>query len=126
MLRKYITLLSHDIEENMHIDKIQQQQPVIVQDAYTRQKIVLQRILFQKPAMLIINIPFLSIDSESQQILKDFMEKYARSGGSVLYSSPNMHDFIDLCDRVITFANGNIIAEINNKELLSIRTIPQT
>lgn len=75
-----------------------------------RMKMELIASLIYKPSVLFLDEPTLGLDLIAQQSLRDFIYEYNRKNeATVLLTSHNMNDLVDLSRRVIIINDGNII-----------------
>lgn len=110
----YKKYLQSEIEEQLGIDLLQQKKKAKSQDIYTRQKIVLFRMLLYKPKVLICVMPFMNTDFKMQSVIRSYFEQYVKAGVSILFISSNSEDFLYQCNRVLTISNGYLIDETNS------------
>ena len=76
------------------------------------QKILLLRALIHKPALLLLEEPFLALDSETAEKIKDLLLNKL-PGVTVIVSTTN-EKFASLCDQQIIMENGTIKQIITN------------
>lgn len=75
-----------------------------------RKKIGLAAALLHNPAVLFLDEPFEGVDPVSAQTIRGVLERYTRSGATVVFSSHVMELVESLCDWVAVMANGRIVA----------------
>lgn len=75
-----------------------------------RMKMELIASLLHRPKVLFLDEPTLGLDLVAQQNLRDFIYEYNRKyEATILLTSHNMNDLIDLCRRVIIINEGEIM-----------------
>lgn len=76
-----------------------------------QQKVLIGRAFAQHPDILILNDPARGIDVEAKSELYKHLRAFAKEGGSVIYMSSELEEFIGLCSRVLVFRNGSVFDE---------------
>lgn len=76
-----------------------------------QQKVLIGRAFALHPDILILNDPARGIDIEAKTELYRHLRDFAQEGGSVVYMSSELEEFIGLCSRVLVFRNGSIFDE---------------
>ncbi len=83
-------------------------------------RVGLAKAMINKPALLLLDEPTASLDPSTAQIIRKKIRDYADRGeGGVLWTSHNMHEVEDVCDRILFLSHGKIVLEGNP------RTLPQ-
>ncbi|MFD6421746.1 ABC transporter ATP-binding protein [Streptomyces sp. NPDC060198] len=76
-----------------------------------RKKIGLAAALLHNPEVLFLDEPFEGVDPVSAQVIRGVLERYTRSGATVVFSSHVMELVESLCDWVAVMAAGRIKAQ---------------
>lgn len=74
-------------------------------------KLAISRALLTNPDILILDEPFDGIDIQSHAFLKQFLKDWLKNGEdkkAVVFSSHNMADVEDLCDRMLLIKKGHL------------------
>ncbi len=83
-----------------------------------RQRLGLADVLIKKPEVIILDEPTSGIDPKGvQDFLNLIADLRAEHGISVLFSSHNLHQVQQVCDRVGIFVDGKLLAEGNIQSL---------
>jgi ABC-2 type transport system ATP-binding protein len=83
-----------------------------------RMKLELVAALIHKPKILFLDEPTIGLDLVAQQKMRDFIYDYNKnSGATILLTSHNMNDLINLVRRVIVIDEGRIIFDGPFEEL---------
>lgn len=70
-------------------------------------KLAISRALLTSPDVLVLDEPFDGLDISSHAFLMQFLKEWAKEKGrTVIFSSHNMADVEDLCDRVLMIKKG--------------------
>lgn len=87
--------------------------------------VLLARTFLVDPSIVLLDEPTAALDPESAHNIRDFIREQNRERGvSMLFTSHNMAEVADLCDRILVLKGGRIIAD-NTPELLaaSVRVV---
>lgn len=83
-----------------------------------RQRLGLADVLIKNPEVIILDEPTLGIDPKGiREFLQLIIQLSKEDGITVLFSSHNLHQVQQVCDRVGLFVEGKLIAEGNVEEL---------
>lgn len=82
-----------------------------------KQKISIMASLISNPKLWILDEPVTGLDTQTSLSLLEYMKEYAEQGNAVLFSCHNLDIVQKICDRAIIINNGNLIANLNIKEL---------
>jgi ABC-2 type transport system ATP-binding protein len=85
---------------------------VLVADYSTgmRKKVGLAAALLHNPAVLFLDEPFEAVDPVSARVIREVLERYTRSGSTVVFSSHAMELVERLCDTVAVLHHGSVVA----------------
>ncbi len=83
-------------------------------------RVGLAKAMLNNPHLLLLDEPTASLDPLTAQTIRERIKEYAGKGnGGVLWTSHNMHEVADTCDRILFLSHGKILLEGNP------RTLPQ-
>ncbi len=74
-------------------------------------RVTLAKAMLNEPKLLLLDEPTASLDPSSAQLTRQKITAYADGGGAVLWTSHNMHEVTDVCDRVLFVSHGVILLE---------------
>lgn len=81
-------------------------------------RVSIAKAMLNRPSLLLLDEPTASLDpataGEVRSIIRGFVQKYE---GAVLWTSHNMYEVEDVCDRVLFLSHGKILLEGNPKTL---------
>ena len=83
---------------------------VVDYSAGMTKKIALACALVHAPRLLVLDEPFESVDPISAANIRDILQGYVRSGGTVIVSSHAMDLVQRMCDHVAVIAEGRVLA----------------
>ncbi|MFC9352297.1 ABC transporter ATP-binding protein [Arthrobacter sp. NPDC057013] len=83
---------------------------VVDYSAGMTKKIALASALIHAPKVLVLDEPFESVDPISAANIRDILDRYVASGGTVIVSSHVMDLVQRMCDHVAVIAGGRILA----------------
>ena len=74
-------------------------------------RVALAKAFLNEPKLLLLDEPTASLDPSSAQLVREKIRMFANQGGAVLWTSHNMHEVTDVCDRVLFVSHGAILLE---------------
>jgi ABC-2 type transport system ATP-binding protein len=81
---------------------------------------MLAKAFIPQPAVVLLDEPTASLDPDIAQEVRTFvMQQKEERGISILFTSHNMHEVTQVCDRVLVLQKGVIIADSTPLELAS-------
>ena len=83
-----------------------------------RQKTALLRALSHGPKILLLDEPTGGLDVTSARMVRKLVRKLGDEGGTVIYSTHNLAEAQQVCDRIIIIHNGTIRAQGTPNALL--------
>ena len=83
-----------------------------------RQKTALLRALSHGPKILLLDEPTGGLDVTSARMVRKLVRKLGDEGGTVIYSTHNLAEAEQVCDRIVIIHNGTIRANGTPKSLL--------
>jgi ABC-2 type transport system ATP-binding protein len=83
---------------------------VVDYSAGMRKKIGLACALLHAPRLLVLDEPFEAVDPVSAALIREILQRYVHSGGTVIFSSHVMEVVAKLCSHVAILADGVIKA----------------
>lgn len=84
-----------------------------------RQKTALLRALSHGPKILLLDEPTGGLDVTSARMVRKLVRKLGDEGGTVIYSTHNLAEAQQVCDRIIIIHNGTIRADGAPEELIA-------
>lgn len=76
-----------------------------------KKKIGLASALLHRPALLVLDEPFESVDPVSTGVIRDILRHYIDGGGTVIFSTHVMEVAEQLCDHITIIAGGHVVAD---------------
>jgi len=81
-------------------------------------RVSLAKAMLNNPHLLLLDEPTASLDPSTAQIIREKIREYAsKNKGGVLWTSHNMHEVTDVCDRILFLSHGKILLEGDPKKL---------
>ena len=82
-----------------------------------QQKIAIAKWLVAESRILLLFDPTRGIDVGTKHELYVMMRDFAAAGGSILFHSTEIPELVHLCDRVLVFYGGHMVAEVSREHL---------
>lgn len=73
--------------------------------------------LVHRPSLILLDEPTLEVDPQSRRQIVDFIRRLAREGATVIYTTHQLSDAQEVCDRLGIMDRGKIIAQGTMTEL---------
>ena len=83
-----------------------------------RQKTALLRALAHGPKVLLLDEPTAGLDITSARTVRSLVEQIKEEGGTVVYSTHQLFEAQQVCDRIIIIHNGNVMADGSPEQLI--------
>ena len=81
-------------------------------------RVALAKAMLNRPHLLLLDEPTASLDPSSARETRTRMRRFAAEGeGGVLWTSHNMHEVEEVCDRVLFVSKGRVLLEGDPKTL---------
>lgn len=87
------------------------------------QKVVVARELSSQPSLLIANQPTRGIDVGAQEFIWRQLIKFRDDGNSIMLITADLNELLELSDVILVMLNGEIVAEFENTEDLTEKTL---
>ncbi|KKP95397.1 MAG: MtrA protein [candidate division TM6 bacterium GW2011_GWE2_36_25] len=134
-LMVYQCLLTHGMLYNMSLEELRAKIPPILDEfgishladrnastlsAGQTTCVLLARTFLVEPQVVLLDEPTAALDPENAHLVRTFIKKLNQEKGtSILFTSHNMVEVAELCDRILILKNGVIIADDTPESLAS-------
>ena len=82
-----------------------------------QQKVQLLASLIYKPNFLILDEPFSGLDPYNIRLLQDIIKEVNELGTTIIFSSHNMENIEDMCNKLVMLKDGQVALEGSPKEI---------
>ncbi|EGC81587.1 ABC transporter ATP-binding protein [Anaerococcus prevotii] len=82
-----------------------------------QQKVQLLASLIYKPDFLILDEPFSGLDPYNIRLLQDIIKEVNELGTTIIFSSHNMENIEDMCNKLVMLKDGQVVLEGSPKEI---------
>lgn len=103
---------SREILDRLSIDIPSVRQPVDKLSGGQRQAVAVGRAVAWGNHIVVLDEPTAALGVEQTRLVLDLIERLKKQGVAVLLVSHNMHDVVQVCDRVIVLRHGMKVGEI--------------
>lgn len=81
-------------------------------------RLTLGKAMLNQPKLLLLDEPTASLDPSTARTVREKIRAYGKGGnGGILWTSHNMSEVEDVCDRVLFLSHGRILLEGNPRKL---------
>lgn len=105
-----------DVMREMDVEKFSDTKTGVLSSG-EQTRVTLAKAMLNRPALLLLDEPTASLDPSSAQLMRQKIREFAEKGGGVLWTSHNMQEVTDMCDRVLFISHGKILLEGDPKTL---------
>lgn len=112
---------SREILDRLSIDIPSVRQPVDKLSGGQRQAVAVGRAVAWGNHIVVLDEPTAALGVEQTRLVLDLIERLKKQGVAVLLVSHNMHDVVQVCDRVIVLRHGMKVGEITSMEGITPR-----
>jgi len=91
-----------------------------------QQKVVLAKWLRNKPTVLLLDEPTQGVDVGAKAAIYQLISDAASSGSGVLVASSDTAELATICDRVVVFRDGVVVAELDRQDLSESRLVEES
>ena len=91
--------------------------PIITLSKGNQQKIQIIAAMMHDPPILLLDEPLAGLDAKTSKIVKELLNIYTDSGGSILLSTHIMEQAAELCDQISIINKGKLVADGTLEEL---------
>lgn len=84
----------------------------------TKQKLAIIGALLPQPKLLVLDEPFVGLDPEATNNLREMMRDLCKEGGSVFFSTHVLEVAQKLCDSIVMIKDGQVVLQGQTDELV--------
>lgn len=115
-----ITELSHQLKFDPYLNQI-----VSSYSHGTKQKLAIIGALIPQPKLLVLDEPFVGLDPEATNSLRQIMRDLCDQGSSVFFSTHILEVAQKLCDRIVMIKDGQVVIQGETEELVKNTDLEQ-
>jgi ribose transport system ATP-binding protein len=112
LARSRMTELAADLGRRFEVLPNRPDLPINALSGGNQQKVMLAKWMQQSPTLVLLDEPTQGVDIGARQAVFAQIDAATRRGASVLCASSDYEQLEAICDRVLIFADGSVIAEL--------------
>jgi ribose transport system ATP-binding protein len=82
-----------------------------------QQKVLIGRAFAKRASIIVLNDPARGVDLGTKRELYEELRRHAASGGSVIYLSSEIEEFLGFADRVVVFHKGTVFRSLAGRDI---------
>ncbi len=114
--RRATELVTQSVEK-LHIKTPDSRRPIENLSGGNQQKVLLSRWLIADPALLLLDEPTRGIDVGSKLEIRKLITDLAKKGMSFVFSSAELEEVVNTCDRVVVLRDRRKVGELKGAEV---------
>lgn len=122
---KKIHVFSHKAVEDYSIKIGELEDPASSLSGGNQQKLVVARWIALKPDLLLLDDPTKGVDINSRREIHQILKECAREGMTIIVSSSDNDELIDLADRIYVFYEGKVNTMLAGEEKTQERLVAE-
>jgi ribose transport system ATP-binding protein len=103
--------------ERFDVQPPEPDRPMLTLSGGNQQKALLARCLSMRPRVLLLHEPTQGVDVGARQGIFEILRDAAADGVAIVYSSVEYEDLANVCDRVLVFRRGRVVAQLEGRAL---------
>ena len=121
--KKSATDIFEEQKANLQIKAHDSARPIDHLSGGNQQKLVLARWLAVKPKLLLLDEPTRGIDVGSKLEIRKLVTDLARSGMSFMFTSSELEEVVNTCDRVLVLRDRKLVGELKGDQLTELQVM---
>ncbi|OPA80918.1 hypothetical protein BVG16_00785 [Paenibacillus selenitireducens] len=105
--------------ENMNVKAVGSEQTVSELSGGNQQKVVFAKALMHEPILFLCDEATQAVDVMTREEIHRLLREQANQNRGVLYVTSDIHEILDVCDRIYVLREGSIVSEIAGGEATS-------
>lgn len=82
-----------------------------------QQKVLLARYMLLEPNVMVLNDPARGVDASTKLEFYEIFRRTVESGRAIVLLSTDLEELVELCNRVLVFRRGELVAELEESKL---------
>jgi ribose transport system ATP-binding protein len=103
--------------EQFDVQPSEPDRPMLTLSGGNQQKALLARCLSMRPRVLLLHEPTQGVDVGARRGIFEILRDAADDGAAVMYSSIEYEELANVCDRVLVFRRGQVVAQLEGEAL---------
>jgi ribose transport system ATP-binding protein len=105
-----------DVLRRFEVHPREPERPMMTLSGGNQQKALLGRCLRMRPRVLLLHEPTQGVDVGARQGIFETLRAAADGGAAVVYASVEYEELANICDRVLVFRRGRVVADLEGAE----------
>lgn len=103
--------------DRFQVKAVDVNQPVSELSGGNQQKVVFAKASLSDPLVYLCDEPTQAVDIMTRSEIHLFLKEQASFGKGIIYVSSDLHEILEISDRIVVFSEGETVAELKNENL---------
>lgn len=105
------------------VKAVHMNQPISELSGGNQQKVVFGKSLLTNPDLYICDEPTQAVDVMTRNEIHHFLQQQAKQNKGIIFISSDLHEVLEISDRIIVFSEGKTVADITNDDTIDTHAV---